>query len=776
MARFFLAVFLVGWACWGQFVPQQFIVEMSEERTGELAERLARVRARQQGLERNLTARGFRTKEKVSRVANALLVEADGDDTVAMATLQSLPGVVRVSRVRLFQKSLDRAAILHGAAEVWQRSGIEKAGARMKVGIIDSGIEVKHPGFQDETLPRLEGYPKVNDERDLVHTNRKVIVARSYVSLLSRPDPEPSALDKDGHGTAVAMAAVGARHTAPNGEIAGMAPAAYLGVYKVFGTTGVNDSATDAAILKAIEDSVNDGMDVINLSLGSSLVQRTEDDVIVRALERAVEAGVIVVVAAGNSGPGPLTVESPGIAPSAITVGANENGRFFASALLVNGSTLTAQLGSNTPASGSLEGQLVDVETVDASSLACDALPSGTLSGRLVLVQRGTCTFEVKNLNVARAGAKGLVLYSDAARPDDFIIPDTGSAPLPTMFLRRSDGLAVRSILAGTESLDVKLDFSRSAREQNFRRVASFSSRGPLPLALIKPDLLAVGTMFYTAAQTNFSGGDVYSPSGYAVIQGTSFSSPVVAGLAASLKSLRPGLKPADYRSLLIGSARALDDEAKSPVSTAGSGLADLARAIDTPLRLLPPSVAFTSREQRIEVSNLGAEAAEYSVAVEAQTGTAPTVNENKIQLEPGAAATLRLSLDLETLDAGVYAGTLVLRREGLVVSRTPYFFGKANPAGAVAIQPLLSPTRARSGVAQRNLIFFRVVDASGLVIQQTPKARVVIGLGEVLAVEWRDADVVGAYGLDLVLSPGTNVIEVDAGNGVTRRFTILGQ
>ncbi|MFN7541373.1 MAG: S8 family serine peptidase [Acidobacteriota bacterium] len=776
MVRLFLLAFLVVWEGWGQFVPQQFIVELSEERTGPLGERLSRVRAKQQGLERNLTARGFRTMGSVARVANALMVESGGDDAMAMATLRSLPGVVRVSQMRLFHKSLDSAAIIHGASEIWQRSGIGKAGAGIKVGVIDSGIEIKHPGFQDETLPRLEGYPKVNDPADLVHTNRKVIVARSYVSLLSRPDPDPSALDKDGHGTAVAMAAAGARHTAPNGVIAGMAPAAYLGVYKVFGTTGVNDSATDAAILKAIEDSVNDGMDVINLSLGSSLVQRAEDDVIVRALERAVEAGVIVVVAAGNSGPGPLTIGSPGIAPSAITVGANENGRFFASALLVGGLTIEAALGSNTPASGEVEGQLVNVETVDPTSLACGALPSGSLTGRIVLVQRGTCTFELKNQHVARAGGVALVLYSGAAQPNDFISPDTGSAPLPTMFLRRVDGLAVKTMLSETKSLAVKLDFSLAARPRDFRRVASFSSRGPLPIALIKPDLLAVGTLFYTAAQTNFSRGDIFSPSGYALIQGTSFSAPVVAGLAAALKSLRPGLKPADYRSLLIGSARALDDEAQAPVITTGAGLADLARAVDSPLRLSPPSLAFTAREQTIEVRSLGSTAAEYSVAVEVQAGKAPVVSQNTISIAPGAAATLRLSLDLSTLNTGLHMGALVFRREGTVLARAPYFFGNPNAGDIADVQSVLAAVRGRAGVPQRNLIFFRILDSNGLVVEQTPRVRVVTGLAEVRAVEWRDSEVLGAYGLDLLLGPGTNVIEVNAGNGVTRRFTILGQ
>jgi len=776
MVRLFSIAFLACWACCGQFVPQQFIVELSEERTGALEERLARVRARQQGLERNLAARGFRTKGRVARVANALIVESGGDDAVTMATLRSLPDVIRVSRMRLFQKSLDSAAIIHGANEIWQRVGIGRAGAGIKVGIIDSGIEISHPGFQDETLPRLDGYPKVNEEADLVHTNRKVIVARSYVSLLSRPDPDLSALDKDGHGTAVAMAAAGVRHTAPIGEIAGMAPAAYLGVYKVFGTTGVNDGATDAAILKAIEDSVNDGMDVINLSLGSSLVQRAEDDIVVRALERAVQDGVIVVVAAGNSGPGSLTIGSPGIAPSAITVGANENGRFFASALLVGGMTLEATLGSNTPASGAIEGQMVNVETVDPSSLACDALPPGSLTGRVVLVQRGTCTFELKNQHVAQAGGVGLVLYSGAAQPNDFISPDTGSAPLPTMFLRRVDGLAVRTMLINRESIAVKLDFSRALRPRNFRRVASFSSRGPLPISLIKPDLLAVGTLFYTAAQTNFSRGDIFSPSGYALIQGTSFSAPLVAGLAAALKSLRPGLKPADYRNLLIGSARALDDEAQAPVIATGAGLADLARAVDIPLSLSPPSLAFTAREQSIEVSNLGSATADYSITVEAQAGSAPVVSENMIRLGPGETAKMRLSLDLAALDAGLHMGVLVFRRDGAALARAPYFFGKPNLGAIAEVQSVFAAPRGRAGLPQRNLIFFRILDSNGLVLEQTPRVRVVTGLAEVRAVEWRDSDVLGAYGIDLSLGPGTNVIEVDAGNGVTRRFTILGQ
>ena len=103
---------------------------------------------------------------------------------------------------------------------------------------------------------------------DFAFTNKKVIVARSYASLFAAKDPDPSVRDHVGHGTATAMAAAGVANTGALTTISGVAPQAYLGMYKVFGTPGVNDTASEDAILAAIEDAVNDGMSVINLSLG----------------------------------------------------------------------------------------------------------------------------------------------------------------------------------------------------------------------------------------------------------------------------------------------------------------------------------------------------------------------------------------------------------------------------------------------------------------------------------------------------------------------------
>src|SRR5581483_665850 len=114
----------------------------------------------------------------------------------------------------------------------------------IKIAIIDTGIDINHPMFQDGSLTFPAGYPKFTSPTPLCNasdqrfTNTKVIVARNYVPLLSNPDQNCDAEDRDGHGTFTAAIAGGRRATAPLASIAGAAPKAYLGSYKVFGTPG----------------------------------------------------------------------------------------------------------------------------------------------------------------------------------------------------------------------------------------------------------------------------------------------------------------------------------------------------------------------------------------------------------------------------------------------------------------------------------------------------------------------------------------------------------
>ena len=229
-------------------------------------QRRLQVREAQRPVRARLEAAEAEILGSVDTVANAFLVRISDDKAAALA---SIPGVLRVHRVRMFKPVLDRALPLHHVPEAWQQVGIDNAGAGMKIAIIDTGIDAEHAGFQDPALPPVDGFPRANTDADLAFTNRKVIVARSYADLFAAIDPDASPRDHIGHGTATAMAAAGVSNTGPLAMISGVAPKAYLGSYKVFGSPGVNDGATDAAILKAIDDAVADGMDVISMSLGT---------------------------------------------------------------------------------------------------------------------------------------------------------------------------------------------------------------------------------------------------------------------------------------------------------------------------------------------------------------------------------------------------------------------------------------------------------------------------------------------------------------------------
>src|ERR1700686_11566 len=263
---------------------------------------------------------------------------------------------------------LNRANQLLNGPAAWNGlGGIPNAGAGMKIAIIDTGIDQTHPAFQDSSLAMPAGYP-ICTGSECAYTNNKVIVAGSYVRQLaagsdpnnpaadSRPD-DYSPRDRSGHGTATASCAAAVSNTGPGGlTFNGMAPKAYLGNYKIFGSPTVNDGATDDVIIMALDDALKDHMDVASLSLGIPAFTGPLDtgaacgdssgvpcDLIPPAVESAVQAGMVVVIAAGNEGdtgfstPTLSTISSPGDAPSGIAVGATTNSHFMTEGVEVPG-------------------------------------------------------------------------------------------------------------------------------------------------------------------------------------------------------------------------------------------------------------------------------------------------------------------------------------------------------------------------------------------------------------------------------------------------------
>ncbi len=248
-------------------------------RASAAVEASAKIQAAQQSVRRLLAGRNIPVTGSVQTLANMVFVRASRSQA---EQLRSLPGVAHVVYLPPLRLNLDQAVNLVNVQLAWTvAGGMQNAGAGVKIGIIDTGIDQNHPAFQDSSLAMPAGFPKCRQQAgECAYTNNKVIAARSYVDMLvgaddpgtSRPD-DTSPRDRVGHGTAVAMVAAGNQNKGPAATITGVAPKAYLGNYKILGSPGVNAIAPNFlvgdALIQAIDEAFTDGMDVVSISVGS---------------------------------------------------------------------------------------------------------------------------------------------------------------------------------------------------------------------------------------------------------------------------------------------------------------------------------------------------------------------------------------------------------------------------------------------------------------------------------------------------------------------------
>lgn len=250
-----------------------------------------------------------------------------------LATLASLPGATVWPSVT-YHALRDESSLavappqLIGATTVWGPT-LATAGQGMKIGIIDDGLDQTHPYFDPTGFSYPAGFPKGNT----AYTTPKVIVARAFApaSETWKYGNTPFDPKYSDHATHVAGIAAGDHGTIADGPtarvtVSGVAPAAYLGNYKVLTvpTRNYGLDGNSPEIAAGIEQAVKDGMDVINLSLGEPEVEPSRD-IVVKALDDAADAGVVPVIAAGNNDPlpGRGSVGSPATAPQAIAVAAS---------------------------------------------------------------------------------------------------------------------------------------------------------------------------------------------------------------------------------------------------------------------------------------------------------------------------------------------------------------------------------------------------------------------------------------------------------------------
>jgi subtilisin family serine protease len=314
----------------------EVVVELQEPALGKArsAPRLTRLAAQQKLVEERITTAvpGAKVRWRYRVVLNAIAVLVPRG---AVERLESIPGVREVHPSARFDVSLDRSVPGIGAPTLWGPQ-LSTSGQGTKIGIIDDGVDQRHPFFDPAGYTMPPGYPK----GQAAYTTAKVIVARVFQAP-SPHQPRYSNLPFDPenseHGTHVAGIAAGnpnTQATLGGGTVAisGVAPRAYLGNYRVLTVPTISNVGLDGnspEIAAGIEAAVRDGMDVINLSLGEPEISPGRD-LVIRAIEGAAAAGVVPVVAAGNDfgAFGHGSVSSPGAARGAITAGAaTVNGR-----------------------------------------------------------------------------------------------------------------------------------------------------------------------------------------------------------------------------------------------------------------------------------------------------------------------------------------------------------------------------------------------------------------------------------------------------------------
>jgi minor extracellular serine protease Vpr len=539
------------------------------------------------------------------------------------------------------------------AIQAWARGGgPANAGAGVKVAIVDSGIDHAHPCFADG------GYAAQTQLGDRRFTNNKVIAAKVFHNKTQSRGYTAQAIDS--HGTHVA-GTVGCNLDTPATvqgasipyAISGVAPRALLGNYNVFPADV--ESARSEDILDALEAAYADGFDVANMSLGGGA--RGIQDLLTIAVDNLDQANMVVAVAAGNSGPGLFTVESPGSAARALTAGASTVPHFVGAPVMNRSSnTVGAAAGDFATVKEDLTAPLGVVTSGTTLGLACSALPAGSLAGKIALVARGTCAFTVKIRNAAAAGAVAVLVANNVAGDPVAMATDgTPNQPTaPAYMVGRDDAQALKAGNGASTTIGAALAYFATS---NADIMAGFSSQGPTDVDFrIKPDVVAPGVNVLSS--TPVTAVCKEAPC-FAFMQGTSMATPHLAGSAAVVRGQHPLWSAAEVRSAIVNTAeqnvlKTFDTAAPaSNVNVIGAGRENLLAAVGALVALDPVSVSFgavpsgsgQTRTFAVALKNLSGAPVALRLSMANSSGVAYRVSPAEVQLAAGETKSVSVTM-----------------------------------------------------------------------------------------------------------------------------------
>jgi minor extracellular serine protease Vpr len=581
---------------------------------------------------------------------NAVAVQLNG------ATLGQVSATSMVKTAQYqglyYPNATDPDLPLISAPQAWALAGgAANAGAGVKVAIVDTGIDITHPCFSDA------GYAAQSQLGNHSFTNNKVIAAKVFSNRTPQQGFSAEAIQE--HGTHVAgTAACNFGTPAPvNGvityDMSGVAPRALLGNYNVF--PGALTNARSEDIMNALEAAYQDGFDVANMSLGGG--SHGFQDLLTVAVDNLDQANMVVAVAAGNSGPGLFTVESPGSAARALSAGASTVPSYVGAPVSAAGSTYGAATGDFATVSADLTAPLgVVAGTTNGLSTACAALP-GSLAGEIALISRGTCSFSTKIRNAQAAGALA-VLVANNVFGDPIAMGSDGTPNQPTVpayMVSMADGQALKAVNGASTTIGAVLSYFQTL---NADIMAGFSSQGPTDVDFrVKPDVVAPGVNVLSSIPHAFCA----APPCFAFFQGTSMATPHLAGSAAIVRQQHPAWEAAAVRSAIVNTAErgvlrnfsngALQDN----VNINGAGRENLFKAVSAKVSLDPVSLSFgavpsgsgQTRRMTVTLTNLSGASQTYALSVSGQpaNSVAYSVDQSSVTLAAGASAEVGVTM-----------------------------------------------------------------------------------------------------------------------------------
>jgi minor extracellular serine protease Vpr len=638
-------------------------------------------------------------------VWNGIAVEADRADVILAARSAD---VVAVYPVYLIEgpEPLEKTDGPH-VESATRMTGVNRAqrtlevtGEGRRIGIIDTGVDVDHPDLGGSGTPGNGvggGWrsDKVQFGRDLVGDSFNPDPGAKNYDPVPQPDGNPD--DCNGHGTHVAGIAAANGDPKEDG-VRGVAPDAVIGAYRVFGCEG---PTTADIMLAAMEAAYDDGMDVVNISVGAPFAAWPQYPT-AAAADAMVDAGITVVASIGNNGAnGLFSASAPGVGEKVIGVASFDNVMVTVSAVKVGAEEtevgyVRAGGAPAAPRAGTATlTRLGAPDTVAARGCTASGGISADLTDTVVLIERGDCGFHEKAANAQTAGADAVILYNNQpGLVSPSVTPPGAEDPeitIPVIMVQQSDGRRISQLIGSGDRALTWTAGTVTMPGPNGGLVSSFSSYGLTAELDIKPDLGAPGGNIWSTFPVELGS--------YGTSSGTSMAAPHVAGAVALLQQARPELSPTQIRDVLQNTADPALWSLNSSygllegVFRQGAGLIDVDDAIEATTLVTPGKLPLGEsgdgpHEVTLRVTNTGTEPVTYAVRNNAETvaaggqSTNPTfataraqmTGPSEVTVQPGATATVRLELTPPTLTGYLYSGWIELLPDGRGAPlRVPY-------------------------------------------------------------------------------------------------------